>query len=82
MENGDELRVLGETIRTLRTQRVISQEALAVRSGLHRTHISLLERGLRNPSFTVVMRLAAGLGMTAADLVAAYEEEQARRATR
>jgi transcriptional regulator with XRE-family HTH domain len=30
-------------------------------SGLHRTHISLLERGLRNPRFDVVARLVGAL---------------------
>jgi transcriptional regulator with XRE-family HTH domain len=38
------------------------------------TSISLLERGLRNPSLTVVSRLARALGVTMAALVGELEE--------
>jgi transcriptional regulator with XRE-family HTH domain len=56
-------------------QRAVPQEHLAALAGLHRTYISLLERGLRNPSLTVIRRLAEALGVTATDLVAAFEEK-------
>lgn len=62
-------RRFGEAVRELRLKIGISQEGLADRAGLHRTYISLLERGLRNPSFTVITQLAAALETTPGELV-------------
>lgn len=49
---------LGRNLRRLRQERAWSQEDLADASGLHRTYISDLERVARNPTITVVERLA------------------------
>ena len=51
----------------------LSEEALADRAGLHRTYISLLERGQRNPSLEVISAVAKGLGTTMASLVGELE---------
>ena len=50
-----------------------SQEAFAHRAGLHRTYVSLLERGNRTPSLEVVRKLAAALGTSMASLVRELE---------
>ena len=63
----------GRAIRKRREATDISQEALADRAGLHRTYISLLERGLRNPSLTVIAKLAKALGTTMTSLVSELE---------
>jgi transcriptional regulator with XRE-family HTH domain len=58
--------------RNLRTQREtagLSQERLAFKCRLHRTEISLLERGVREPRLSTIVRLARGLGIPAADLL-------------
>ncbi len=47
----------------------------------HRTYISLLERGLRNPSLTVIQQIAGALKVTAADLMSELDVERQRRAT-
>ena len=47
----------------------ISQEELASRAGLHRTYISDIERGARNPSLKTLSRLADGLEMSASQLI-------------
>jgi transcriptional regulator with XRE-family HTH domain len=39
----------------------LSQEELADLSGIHLTHIGGLERGVRNPSYTTLVRLARAL---------------------
>ena len=47
----------------------LSQEAFAHEAGIHRTYISDIERGARNPTITVVERLAKFLGVSAGDLL-------------
>jgi transcriptional regulator with XRE-family HTH domain len=59
----DVRRNLAANLRRLRTERGWSQEEYADRSGLHRTYISDLERGARNPTILVVARLAAPFGI-------------------
>jgi transcriptional regulator with XRE-family HTH domain len=46
-----------------------TQEVLAGRAELHRTQISLLERGLRSPGLDVVVRLIGALGVEPNDLL-------------
>jgi transcriptional regulator with XRE-family HTH domain len=51
----------GEALRQTRNGRKISQEALALESGLDRTYVSLLERGKRQPTLAAVFLLASTL---------------------
>lgn len=55
---------LARNLRLLRQEKGWSQEAFADEAGLHRTYISDLERGARNPTITVVDKLAVALGVT------------------
>lgn len=48
----------------------ISQEELAERCEVHRTEISLLERGGREPRLGTMVKLATALGTTPEDLCA------------
>lgn len=54
-------RQVGLNVRRLRKERKLSQEAFAFEVGLHRTYISGIERGIRNPTVTIVARLAEAL---------------------
>lgn len=54
---------LSHNLRRLRQQKGWSQEALAFEAQIHRTYISDLERGARNPTITVVDKLAHCLGV-------------------
>jgi transcriptional regulator with XRE-family HTH domain len=63
----------GSIIRRRRTAIGLGQEALADKAGLHRTHVSLLERGKRMPSLEVVRKLAAALETTMASLMTELE---------
>jgi transcriptional regulator with XRE-family HTH domain len=53
----------------------ISQERLAQESGLDRSYISLLERGIRQPSLTTILKIAKALDLPPRELVAKVEEK-------
>ena len=53
--------VIGRNLKRLRKERGLSQEAFADECGLHRTYISGLERGIRNPTSTVIQQIADAL---------------------
>ncbi len=59
----------GVVLRRLRLERGISQGALALECDLDRTYISLLERGLRQPTLTTLVVLGAALNLDPAELV-------------
>jgi transcriptional regulator with XRE-family HTH domain len=54
---------LGRNVRRLREEKGWSQEDYADRAGIHRTYVSDIERGKRNPTVTVVEKLAGPLGV-------------------
>ena len=60
---------LGRRVQALRREKGLSQEAFADLVGLHRTYVSGVERGVRNPTLTVMDRIGAGLGVPLCDLV-------------
>ena len=64
----------GKAVQELRRQRRLSQEGLAFAAGLHRTYISLLERGQRSPKLATIFRLAEALDVRASEVVALSEE--------
>jgi transcriptional regulator with XRE-family HTH domain len=63
----------GDVIRARREAAGLSQEALASAAHLHRTYISMLERGERTPSLGTVLLLATALKTTMTSLVSATE---------
>ncbi len=52
-----------ENLRRYRERLDVSQAGLAARAGVTTGHISMLERGTRNPSFEVIEHLAAALNV-------------------
>jgi len=62
-------RQIGANIRRLRRDRGWSQEELAFQSGLHRTYVSGVERGTRNPTVLIVKELADALNVSPARLL-------------
>src|SRR4051794_7851730 len=59
---------IAERVRELRAARALSLDALAARSGVSRSMISLIERGESSPTAVVLEKLAAGLGVMLASL--------------
>jgi transcriptional regulator with XRE-family HTH domain len=68
----------GNIIRRRRKLLGLGQEALADKASLHRTHVSLLERGKRMPSLEVIRKLAAALATTMAALMEELESPEQR----
>lgn len=60
---------LGQNVRRLRQEKGWSQEDYADRAGIHRTYVSDVERGQRNPSVTLVEKLAKPFGVSAGSLL-------------
>jgi transcriptional regulator with XRE-family HTH domain len=59
---------LARRVRELRDAKGFTLDALAERSGVSRSNISLIERGQSSPTAAVLDKLAAGLGVTLASL--------------
>ncbi len=62
-------RVVGSNLKRLRQARGLSQEALAFECGVHRTYVSGVERGVRNPTVTVLKRIADALKVSPSALL-------------
>lgn len=70
---------LGLAVKQRREQLGITQETLANDTGLHQRWISNVETGKRNPSYGSLRRLAAGLGVTASEVIARAEQVEASK---
>lgn len=64
----------GALLKQARTERKLSQEALAELAGVERNYIYYLERGDSAPTLLVLMGLARGLGMSLSDFARLIEE--------
>ncbi|WMY09080.1 helix-turn-helix domain-containing protein [Paraburkholderia phenoliruptrix] len=53
----------------------MSQEVLADRAGLHRTHVSQIERGNANVALDTIVALAMALGVSEAQLLTEQDEQ-------
>lgn len=63
----------GQNLARCREQADVSQEELSFRASLHRTELSLLERGERMPRVDTALRIGGSLGVPLDDLVAGLE---------
>jgi transcriptional regulator with XRE-family HTH domain len=52
-------------LRIERKAQALSQERLALRAKIHRTEVSLLERGHRDPRLSTIVRLSRALNVPA-----------------
>lgn len=69
--------VFGQRLRQLRTARNLTQGELAERCGSNHPFISNLERGVKVPSLTMILRLAAALRCRVYDLVEVFDQRGA-----
>lgn len=66
--------IVGENVRRLRLERELTQEQLAFEAQIDLTYLGGIERGRRNPSLMVMVRIAASLDVGLADLVSAARQ--------
>lgn len=65
----------GKTLRRLRKNQGVSQEAFAAKCDLHRTYISDIERGERNVSLENIEKIASVLNVQVSELFREVEKE-------
>ena len=65
----------GKVLRALRAERGLSQEALALEAGIQRNYVSLIERGINQPTVTIIFKLSAALEMQPSQLIELVETE-------
>ena len=68
-----EAEVFGQRLREVRQSRKVTQGALALTSGLTKAYISDMERGLKVPSLTTILRLAVALDCKVAALTSVFD---------
>ena len=73
--------IFGERLRELRVARNLTQTELADRCGSNRQFIGDIERGVKVPSLTTVLRLAEALECRVYDLVKVFDQSS-RAATK
>jgi transcriptional regulator with XRE-family HTH domain len=75
---GEILKALGQRIRELRTKQGYSQEGFADHCGVHRTFMGTIERGESNISFSNLVKVSQGLGITLSQLLSGLEKRAAQ----
>ena len=65
----NEVAKFGKKLREARLKRKLSQGGMAKILGVHRTYISGLERGRRNPSLLTVQKVAKALNISPKELL-------------
>jgi transcriptional regulator with XRE-family HTH domain len=64
----------GRVLKKTREKKGLSQEQLAFDSGLHRTYISLIERGKRSPSLRTLERIVNALDLRLSVMIKDVED--------
>ena len=70
---GDPGIAFGVVLRSLRKKAGLSQEQLALEAGVERNFVSLIERGVNQPTIRIIFKLAAALHIDPSDMMKAVE---------
>ena len=62
-----------KVLRERRKQAGLTQEKLALEAGVQRNYVSLIERGIHQPTINIIFKLAAALGCKPSELIADVE---------
>jgi transcriptional regulator with XRE-family HTH domain len=74
-----EAETFGQRVQQLRTKRGLTQEKLAQACNLTTSFVSTIERGTKAPSLNTILKLARGLKLDAADLLADFTYDALRK---
>lgn len=66
--------VFGQVLRRLRKEANLSQESLALEAGIERNFVSLIERGVNQPTIRIIFKLAKVLNTTPSKMLSLVEE--------
>jgi transcriptional regulator with XRE-family HTH domain len=72
--HGRVCRAFGKVLKTVRTRSGMSQQTLAIGAGADRSYLSMLERGLQQPTLAMLLRIAKALSTPPELLVSATVE--------
>jgi len=76
MQADPRLLPIGRAVRRARRNLDISQETLGQRIGMHATHVSEIERGLKDIRLSTLLRVTEGLEITPAQLFTLADESR------
>lgn len=65
--------IFGQVLRRLRKEANLSQESLALEAGVERNFVSLIERGINQPTLRIMFKLAKALNTTPSKMLALVE---------
>ena len=71
--------LFGRSLRTLREERQLTQERLAAAANLTTSFVNHVERGMKVPSLTTILKLAHALGVTPSELLSDFTPTAIRR---
>ncbi|MEK3910652.1 helix-turn-helix domain-containing protein [Paenibacillus sp. FSL H7-0331] len=67
--------IIGKVIKSLRIKKSLSQEDLAFSCDVDRSYISMVERGLHEPSISKIFEICAGLSVKPSQFIRLVELE-------
>lgn len=74
--------MLGTELRKAREATGMSQEELGFKADVHRTYVSMLERGKASPTVETLFRLCKAMRIRASDLIRRVEKASERGASK
>jgi transcriptional regulator with XRE-family HTH domain len=77
--HADVCRAFGSVLKAARTRSGLSQQKLAEGAGADRSYLSMLERGLQQPTLTMLLRIAAALRLRPEQLVTDMQAAMPKR---
>lgn len=69
-------KAFGNAIRELRLEKNISQEELAAISGIDRSYVSLIERGINSPSLVMIFNISRALDVVPSEILIKVEQNK------
>ena len=74
--------MLGTELRKAREAAGLSQERLGFKADVHRTYVSMLERGKASPTVETLFRLCRAMRIRASDFIRRVEKANERTSTK